>query len=233
MWRASLATLEGRFSAAQLLIEETAAIGREAQDENAELYAEIQEFAIGMTRGPLPAPEIAPLDRETGRPAEYAYRSGSSWVLAAAGRAREASAHLDWILGDGGARLADDMNRLAALYEMSEAIRRLGGHPHAAAVYERLAPYADRNVVNGRAASGYGSAARALGLLAAALGDAPRAIGHLEQALEHNAALGARPWLARTRADLARLLDERDPARAAELRRAAAAEARAIGLAPE
>jgi hypothetical protein len=150
-------------------------------------------------------------------------------VLAGTGRLAEARAHLDWLLH--GDRVADDMNRLAALCEMTEAIARLGGHPRAAAVYEWLAPYADRNVVNARAGAGYGSAARALGLLAVALGDADAAIGHFEAAIEHNTALGARPWLARTRAGLADVIEPSDPARAGELRRAAAAEARAIGLA--
>jgi DNA-binding SARP family transcriptional activator len=229
MWRASLATLEGRFADAERLIAEGAEIGREAQDDNAALYAEIQQFAVEVTRGQPWEPDWMPLDRETGRPAEYAYRAGAAWVLAANGRLDAARGHLDWILH--GDRVADDMNRLAALCEMSETIARLGGHPKAAAVYDWLAPYADRNVVNARAGAGYGSAARALGLLAVALGDADAAISHFEAAIEHNTALGARPWRARTRAHLAELIEPRDAARADALRRAAAAEAREIGLA--
>ena len=54
--------------------------------------------------------------------------------------------------------------------------RVLGDPTHAAGVLERLAPYADRNIPNGRGAAGYGSAAHHLAVLEALLGrDAGRA----------------------------------------------------------
>jgi DNA-binding SARP family transcriptional activator/tetratricopeptide (TPR) repeat protein len=68
MWRASLATLEGRFAEAERLIAEGAAIGREAQDDNAALYAELQQFAVDITRGRLPDIEGARSTARRGAP---------------------------------------------------------------------------------------------------------------------------------------------------------------------
>ena len=51
---------------------------------------------------------------------------------------------------------------------------------------------------------------RYLGLLASAMGCADDAVSHYEAALEINERHGARPWLARTQADLARTLLPRD-----------------------
>ena len=196
MWRATLAILEGRFDDAQELIDDLA----RAQHPNARLYAEIQGFALDWTRGHFDAfTETTPLEREIGRPAEYAYRAGFCWLLAAQGRHDEARQHLDWLAHDGFARMRDDMNWLAALAEMAQAITALGDPTHAAGVLERLKPYADRNITNGRGAAGYGSAAYHVANLAAVLGRHDEARHHYEQALRHNTALGSRPWAARTR----------------------------------
>ena len=55
----------------------------------------------------------------------------------------------------------------------------------------------------------YGSASRYLGMLAVTIGDREAAVEHFEHALTMNAAIGARPWLAHTQAEYARLLATR------------------------
>ena len=64
-------------------------------------------------------------------------------------------------------------------------------------VLERLEPDADRNVINGRGAAGYGSAAHYVAALAALLGgdDEQR----FERALTSQREPRSRPWAARTR----------------------------------
>ena len=119
MWRATLAILEGRYADAEQLIAELAG----AREPNAKLYAEIQTYALEWNRGRFDTIDEAPLERERGRPAEYAYRAGFAWVLANQGRPDEARAQIDWVAADGFARLGDDMNRLAALAELAQAIR--------------------------------------------------------------------------------------------------------------
>ena len=66
-----------------------------------------------------------------------------------------------------------------------------------------------------------GPVARYLGILAATTSHWEEAAGHLEDAIAMNAAMGARPWLAHTQHDYARMLLARDrpgdTARALEL----------------
>jgi hypothetical protein len=80
----------------------------------------------------------------------------------------------------------------------------------------------------------YGSASRYLGMLAVTLGDHEAATEHFEHALAMNAALGARPWLAHTQGEFARLLSRRgDPhaiKRAAALTNAALVTAAELGM---
>jgi hypothetical protein len=158
-----------------------------------------------MTGAALTPLEAAVVERERDRPAGYAYRAGYSWYLAARGRSDEAREMVAWVATDDWARLGDDMNRLAALAELAHAMALLGDATHAAGVYDRLAPYAQRNVLNARGAAGYGSASLPLGLLAALLGRPDRARAHLTDAVARNAAMGATAWAERSRAALAAL----------------------------
>jgi hypothetical protein len=201
MWRSTLAIAAGRTGEAERLVAEFSALGARTGDRNAVLYAEIQGFVLGvMGLAPLPQADI--IERERDRPADYAYRAGYAWYLALDGRAADACEQIAWVAGDDYARLADDMNRLAALAELAQAMALTGDATHAAGAYERLAPYAARNIVNARGAGGYGSASLHLGLLARLLGREDDARAHLTAAAGHNAALGASFWEARARAAL-------------------------------
>ena len=200
MWRSTLAIAAGRVAEAERLIAEFEDVGERTGDRNALLYGEIQRFVLAMLG--LAEPPPMPVDREHDRPADYAYRAGFSWYLARLDQADEARELLAWVASDDFARMADDMNRLAALAEMTQAMALLGDATWAAGVHERLAPYADRNIVNARGAGGYGSAALHVGLLAALLGRREEAAAHLAAAVERNAALGADIWVARARAAL-------------------------------
>jgi DNA-binding SARP family transcriptional activator len=201
MWRSTLAIAAGRIGEAERRIAEFSGVGARIGDRNALLYAEIQAFVLAMMGLGAPPPADA-VDRERDRPADYAYRAGYAWYQALAGRHDEARALVAWVAADDFARLADDMNRLAALAELTQAMALTGDATYAAGVYERLAPYAMRNIVNARGAGGYGSAQLHLGMLAALLGRGEDAREHVAAAVEHNAALGADVWTARARAAL-------------------------------
>ena len=98
--------------------------------------------------------------------------------------------------------------------------------------YDALVPYQARTAVAGGAVLFCGAVAHYLGLLAEATGRPELARRHLEDAAEIHERLGARPWLLRSRLELARLLrgdpDQRD--RAAELLGGVRAEAERLGL---
>src|SRR5262249_56189005 len=80
---------------------------------------------------------------------------------------------------------------------------------HARSVYERLEPYAGRNVAAAPSLV-LGAADRYLGLLAATMERWDAAQAHFEAALELNTRMGARPWVAFTQYDYAAMVLARD-----------------------
>jgi tetratricopeptide (TPR) repeat protein len=113
---------------------------------------------------------------------------------------------------------------------LADVVAQLGDLELAAVLHERLAPYAARNAMAPPEASA-GWIARPLGVLSAALGRRDEAARFLDEALRAHREMGARPWLARTHLDYARLLDEVDAAGAAAHRQTAATIAESLGVA--
>jgi DNA-binding SARP family transcriptional activator len=190
MWRSSLEILEGRLDDARALIDSF----RPTQDSNARLYAEIQELVLALITGNVTNLVGDVIERETGRPAEYAYRAGYAWILALDGRAEEARAQIAYAT----THMKEDMNQLAALAELAQALHVLQEPGPAATVYDALAPYAERNIVNGRGGAGYGSASLHLAVLARLLNRDEDARRHFEDARRHNQRLGAAVWIERS-----------------------------------
>ena len=122
------------------------------------------------------------------------------------------------------------MVRLAELVGFFRDARR------AALLYELLLPYADRYVIAGILATCRGSVSWPLGVLATVLSRYDDAQRHFEAALEMNARIRARMWVAYTQYDYARMLVTRDGpgdrATAAALARDALAMACKGGLKP-
>src|SRR5262249_5162382 len=102
----------------------------------------------------------------------------------------------------------------------------------AAALHGLLLPY--RGLIVDTLESSTGAVDRYLGLAALTAGDLETAELHLRDALDLNVRIGAQPWAARTRPDLAALLFARDQPgdreRAAELLAAALGTARGLGM---
>jgi hypothetical protein len=110
------------------------------------------------------------------------------------------------LAADGFRDIPHDGIWLGAITCLAETCAATGSDRQAATLYGLLAPYADRNVVIGSASTCAGPAARHLGLLASVLGRHETAAGHFEQAIAMNHAMGARPWMARTRLQYAQAL---------------------------
>jgi class 3 adenylate cyclase/tetratricopeptide (TPR) repeat protein len=125
---------------------------------------------------------------------------------------------------------------LTTLTLFSEGCSAAADRERAAVLYELLQPHALRPITVGAHVSVFlGSAARSVGRLAAVLGRFEAAERHFEQALIDNTRWEARPALARTQLDYARMLFDRggagDGNRARELLDAALSTARKIGMA--
>ena len=180
----------------------------------------IQMFLLCRERGGLAELEepFAALARE------YAtlpvWRCGLALLRLELGRVEAARTGLEGLARGGFADLPRDGNFIPALVLLVELVHRLGDARHAETLYPLIAALEERNVIVGPSAGCYGSAARYAGLLAATLERFDDAARHFETALAMNARIGARPFLAYTQLDYARLLLARGEA-ADEVRTAA------------
>ena len=98
-----------------------------------------------------------------------------------------------------------DNDKLYGWSLLGEVCSALRDPTHAPRLYELLSPYAWRNVVC-HPGCAIGSVSRYLGVLATLLERFDEAARHFEDALAMNERMGARPWLAHTQHDYARLL---------------------------
>src|SRR5262249_10657108 len=119
------------------------------------------------------------------------------------------------------------------LCRAGEVVSFLGDAARAATVYDLLLPYADRCATVGIAGL-RGSVARFLGLLATVLSRYDDAERHFEEALQMNARIRARIWVAHAQHDYAGMVVARDGPgdrdRAAGLAAQALATAREVGM---
>jgi tetratricopeptide (TPR) repeat protein len=94
--------------------------------------------------------------------------------------------------------------------EVGEVAAALGDTRRAALLYNLLLPFAGRLLTAAYNVVCLGSIAHWLGLLAGTLKRWDAAVAHFEAAIETNARVGARPYLARSQHEYARMLIERD-----------------------
>jgi tetratricopeptide (TPR) repeat protein len=202
------ALMMGRFEEAERLAIEAMATRQDGfASARGQMYV-IQLFAI--LREKLRLAELEEPLRMLAQtyPAVPVWLCGHALAHAELGRAAAARALVTPLVACDLADLPRDGNMLPALVMLTELAVLQEDQRLAALVYPRLLPFAARNVVVGMSAASYGSAERYLGLLATMLRRPEDAGRHFEAALAMNARLGARPLVARTRADYARLLLE-------------------------
>ena len=118
--------------------------------------------------------------------------------------------------------------------QLSEVCAYLDDRDRAAQLYELLLPYASRCLIAGRGVICLGSMAQRLGLLCATTSRWEEGEAHFQAALERNARIGARPWLAHTQRQYAAMLLSRgegdDREKAADLLAHAADIGRELGM---
>jgi tetratricopeptide (TPR) repeat protein len=195
LWAAVEAVHAGRYDEAAELRERARAEGSRAGDRNAVLFAEMLIAAEAMLRLRFDELDRALMeDKIANSPAGMAWRASYAWELAATGHPDTAREQLGILAADGFAALPFDANWPSAMSEMAEACVLLGDADPAAAVYERLLPYADVTLGAGRAVMTYGSTQRLLGGLAAVLGRVGEAVQRHEAAIRFNEAAGFTVW---------------------------------------
>jgi predicted ATPase/DNA-binding SARP family transcriptional activator len=230
--KANLALFEGRFGQAEPAIREAFELGRLAQSADAEVAFELQMYALRREQGRLEE-VVDSVERAVGAyPAYPVWRFVLVDVFAELDRKDDARAAFDACAADE-FRLALEDQWLAGMSLLTDACRSLEDAERASALYDLLRPYAQHNVALPTELC-RGSVSRDLGVLAAVMSRPEQAAEHFEHALEQNSRMGARPWLAHTQHDYARMLlaggAQADRARAAALLASAQATCDDLGM---
>jgi len=210
--------LEGRFVEAEAQALQTPALAREAQIETADHAFGAQMFSVRMHQGrlaELEGPVKALVEQYPGVPG---WRAVLASLYSELGRRDDARRELEIVTANGLADLPRDLNRNVALAQLASVCACLGDTERAALVYELLQPIAGRCILAAGSAS-LGSASRPLGILAATMRRWEDATRHFEDALQMNARIGSRPWVAYTEHAYATMLVARgEPADVTKVR---------------
>jgi DNA-binding CsgD family transcriptional regulator len=228
-FQAVRALIVGRYEEAAALSEEATA-GLPRDNFMAQLLHLTFMFAIDADRG-----ESTWIDSHRAvfeaRPSTMAW-STLSWCYLSAGRRDEALAYYEQVRGSLW-RVPRDARWMPTTVFLTEVSSQFEDHETAEVCYRELLPFQDRfSASGGGSVVCQGSVALFLGMAAMTLGRFDDGEGHLRRAIQRNAAVGARPWVARAELVMAELLHRQGRARgqALDLARRAADTAAALGM---
>ena len=206
--QAMLAILDGKFSTAETLAQQALELGHQTHGVQVEGLYGVQMFSIRREQGRLA--EVAQVMKRfiDENPGETTWLPGFALIAAELGFEEPARRRLRE-LAETGFEMPRDAKRSTSLSYVAEVAALLGDVEAAARLYELMSVYQHMTITAGIATVCYGAASRYLGMLAATLGEFDRAEAHFEHALDMNARMGARPWLAHTKAEYALLLRRR------------------------
>jgi DNA-binding SARP family transcriptional activator len=203
LWRATRATINGDFDEATQLAARARREGRQAGDENAELFWRLQTGTLMLIQRHLDTDTAWIEDHARNSPAGSAWWTVLAWIWAQQGRHGDAKAVVDRLAQHQFAALERDMNWIAAMAELTEACRLLNDTERAAILYQQLLPFTGRIVTCARGAQAYGPVDYYLGLAAQTTGQSSVAHHHVTDALELSESCGALAWAQTARQQLA------------------------------
>ena len=194
LWRAMRATINAALDEAARLAARARAEGRQAGDQNAELFWRIQSGTLLLIQQRFDTDVGWIEDHARTSPAGSAWWTVLAWIRAEQGRDAEARAIVDRLATDRFASLEKDTNWMPAIAELTHACRLLGDADRAATLYQLLLPFTGRIVTAARGAQAYGPVDYFLGLAAHTAGDPRAARQHLSTALHLSEACDATGW---------------------------------------
>lgn len=231
--RAVILLLEGRFDEAEPFIEETLHADQPSAVRDYVSGGRSQMFLLRREQGRVDETESLIRDSIDEFPWYPLHRPALACLLLDLGRSEEARMVFDQLATDDFAIFNRDNEWLLGMSLAAEACSMLEDEHAATVLYEQLLPFNGRHAV-GTPEGSVGAVDRYLGFLAALLGRLDQAVTHFEQAITLNDEMGARPWSAHCRHDLAQLLFTRgrssDRQRAADLLRDAGTAASEMGM---
>ena len=207
--QATLALFEGRFADAEALIPRALALGQRAHGWMEPVYGTLRWYALRREQARLLEVEERLQQAARDFPTYLVLRAVLAQLHTELGREDAAREIFETLAADDFARVPRDDEWIFCLSVLADVAESLGDVPRAGVLYRLLFAYAGRNALS-NPDNCIGAVTRSLGILAAMTHRWPEAIRHFEDALAMNARTNARPWLARTQCDYARLLLTRD-----------------------
>jgi DNA-binding SARP family transcriptional activator len=231
--QATLAVSQGRFVEAPELIERAAAIGERVLPWHAAAARKMQLFLLRSEQRRLDAFAREVRDHADEFPSPLVHQAILAHVYARLERTEEAETLLHELTSRDLSNWHVDEEWLVSICLLAETCAILGDTGPAVPLYELLLPYGSLNAVAVPELA-LGSTSQPLGLLATLLGRFEEGARYFEEALRMNERMGARPWLAHTQEDYARMLlrrnGEGDRERAEKLLLPAQATYRELGM---
>jgi DNA-binding SARP family transcriptional activator/tetratricopeptide (TPR) repeat protein len=206
---AMLALAAGRFGDAEELIPRAFELGEPVNREMAISGRALQLCTLRDFQGNLDQVEAAIGDAAMEYPARPVLRCAHAYLHARLGRTSVGQQALRDLAERDFAMLPLDLEWLLAMSLLAESCSLLADADTASIVYSLLVPHAALNAVDWPEGI-RGSVSRYLGLLAATMGRLQDAATHFDHALAMNDSMGARPWLAHTQHEYARMLLTRE-----------------------
>jgi class 3 adenylate cyclase len=203
--RGILAMKAGRFAEAERLNAESVEIGRRLHGSISLLAAQSQMMLIRLQQGRLVEIEAQVRSMVDAYPAIVTTRAALVALLLQAGRASEARAEFEDLVGQGLGGIPRNNAYVLTLALLAEAAAELVDPARARAIYDLLRPYAGRWVVSVSTCALW-PVERSLGRLAGATSSTELALTHLRAARAAAEQAEALPSLALIAADEARLL---------------------------
>jgi DNA-binding CsgD family transcriptional regulator/tetratricopeptide (TPR) repeat protein len=232
--RAALAIAEGRFKEGEQIAKQALLIDQRCKGHDPTGVFGLKMFTIRREQGRLA--EVAPAMKMFVQQhlAAAAWWPGLALIYSELGLEAEARAEFEHLSTNDFGNIPQDALWVICLVYLSEVCAFLGDACRADILYRLLLPYDGHNVVVGGGVAYLGAASRYLGLLAVTMSRWDEAERHFQDALEMDARMGAKTWLAHTQYDYARMLltcNRRDNGqRAASLLGEALTTARALGM---
>ena len=202
--------LRGEYGEAELLSEEALATGRSTHGRNATEAWIGNRLVSAWDHGTLPEFRDLIADAIADYSGQPTWQIFSAFALLLAGDSSPARAAMEQLVGDGRVDVRDDSLWGAGVCVLVEIARALDDRRTAALLAAALRPYAGRIVVCGLGRASLGPTARFAGVAASVAGDVGDGDVLLARAERQCRSLGARPHLARTLQDRARLLAGRE-----------------------
>jgi DNA-binding SARP family transcriptional activator len=225
----------GHLQRAEELMRRGAELGAGAQGQDATYFyvINLQDWALRREQGRLAEVEASLESYVKEYPGAFLFRCVLTSVHAELGRERVARGELEQLAADDFASLDLEPEWFLGANLLAEVCAVLEDPHRAELLYAFLLPYADCNVF-AMPEVALGSASRTAGILASTMSRWDEAERHFEQALEMNARMQARPWVAHARHDYGRMLIRRgaagDEMRATELLEGAAEGYEELGM---